>query len=99
MVTKPNLPTPKSVAQSGPTPPMKTPTKIAPPTQVGGVTTSGAGLDNDLANRDRSGDNKFKLPEKVTQQEIKDGSFKYGGGRSAGNRSLADNKARHEEQP
>jgi hypothetical protein len=40
----------------------------------------------------------FKLPEKVTPAEIKDQSFKYGGGRSAGNRSLADNNLRHEKQ-
>jgi hypothetical protein len=93
MVMKPDKPNPPA-----PTGLVKAPSKIAPPTQVGGVSNKGANLD-DTANRDRSGDNKFKLPEKVTQQEIKDGSFKYGGGRSAGNRSLADNKARHEEQP
>lgn len=40
----------------------------------------------------------FQLPEKVSQQSIKDGSFKYGGGRSAGNRSLADNAQRKVEE-
>ena len=46
----------------------------------------------DLANKDH--DAKFKMPDKVTQAQIKDQSFKYGGGRSAGNRSLADNMLR-----
>jgi hypothetical protein len=41
----------------------------------------------------------FKLPEKVTQAQIKDQSFKYGGGRSSGNRSLADNFKRRFFQP
>ena len=41
----------------------------------------------------------FKLPEKVSQEEIKDQSFRYGGGRSAGNRSLKDNRKRQENQP
>lgn len=83
MVTKPNMPVPP--APTG----LKTAPKIEPATVVGGATQIGSGVD--VANRDRTGENNFKLPEKVSQQEIKDGSFKYGGGRSAGNRSLADN--------
>lgn len=51
----------------------------------------------DLANKDHN--SKFKLPEKVTPNQIKDQSFKYGGGRSAGNRSIQANKDRKENQP
>lgn len=85
MVTKSNTPVPPTH-----TVPKKMP-GIEPATVVGGAnakTLSQAG--SDLTNKDRTGDNKFTLPEKVTQQEIRDGSFKYGGGRSAGNRPLPD---------
>jgi hypothetical protein len=51
----------------------------------------------DLANKDR--DASFKLPEKVTPAQIRDQSFKYGGGRSAGNRSMKANKDLKEKQP
>lgn len=93
MVTKPHMP-------SSP------PRKMDPPIQVGGKTTETslpkvskpptyrqdeASPKKDLANKDHN--SSFKLPEKVSQSEIKDGSFKYGGGRSAGNRSLAENIA------
>lgn len=53
----------------------------------------------DPTNRDKTKDNNFKLPEKVTQQEIKDNSFKYGGGRSSGNKSLIDNAMRRATEP
>lgn len=94
MVTKPNTPMPL-----GPTGMKPHPTKIEPAKQVSGF-GSKAGIDKaDPANADKTGDNKFTLPEKVTQQEIRDGSFKYGGGRSAGNRSQLDNNVRKAVEP
>lgn len=51
----------------------------------------------DIANPDR--DAKFAMPTKVSQGDIRDQSFKYGGGRSAGNRSIADNMARKVLEP
>lgn len=50
----------------------------------------------DLANKDRNAS--FKLPEKVSAKDIRDQSFKYGGGRSAGNRSIQANKDRKENE-
>jgi hypothetical protein len=50
----------------------------------------------DLANKDRNAT--FKLPEKVSAKDIHDQSFKYGGGRSAGNRSIQANKDRKENE-
>jgi hypothetical protein len=51
----------------------------------------------DLANKDRN--SSFSLPDKVTPAQIRDQSFKYGGGRSAGNRSMKVNKDLKEKQP
>ena len=51
----------------------------------------------DLANKDHGA--KFKLPENVSQEQIRDQSFKYGGGRSSGNRSLATNNDIQKRQP
>jgi hypothetical protein len=51
----------------------------------------------DLANKDH--DAKFTMPDKVTQSQIRDQSFKYGGGRSAGNRSLKANQDLKAKQP
>lgn len=55
-----------------------------------------SGGKKDLANKDHN--SKFKLPETVSQSDIKSNSFKYGGGRSAGNRSMADNMDRKEDE-
>ncbi len=63
------------------------PTKMADPDSKG----------KDLANKDRNAS--FKLPDKVTQSQIRDQSFKYGGGKSAGNRSMKANKDLKEKQP
>lgn len=89
MVTKPNTPMP-----AGPTGLQKAPTKIEPPKPVSGFSGYRSPTPDDVANKDRSKDISFKLPEKVTQDEIKENSFKYGGGRSAGNRSILENAAR-----
>ena len=95
MVTKPNTEMPESGQE-----PLKKMPKIEPAEIASGVSTQTALPQTaDPANRDKTGDNKFTLPEKVTQKEIRDGSFKYGGGRSAGNRSLADNRKVQEKQP
>lgn len=83
MVTKSNLPVPP--APTG----LKKMPDIRPATVVSGASNTKASAP-DAANADKTGQNKFTLPDKVTQQEIKDGSFKYGGGRSAGNRPLTD---------
>ena len=80
MVTKPDLPTPPASTVPPKLPPIDPATLATSP----GI-KSGSGAD--VANRDRSGDSNFVLPDRVTQQEIKDGSYKYGGGRSAGKRS------------
>jgi hypothetical protein len=93
MVTKPNEP----IFESGQEPLKKMP-KIDPPELATNASYSPkyqADPDSgkkDLANKDR--DASFKLPEKVSAADIKAQSFKYGGGRSAGNRSLADNELR-----
>jgi hypothetical protein len=41
----------------------------------------------------------FKLPETVSARQVQQDSFRYGGGRSAGNRSLAANINRKVNQP
>jgi hypothetical protein len=95
MVTKPNTPMP----ESGQEPLTKMP-KITPATVVAGVSTQTAlPKSANPANADKTGENKFELPDKVTQKEIRDGSFKYGGGRSAGNRSVADNLQSKVQEP
>jgi hypothetical protein len=86
---------------------LKTMPKIAPaelatnaaqnPKYVVDPSTSAARADP--ANSDKTGKDKFELPDKVTQREIRDNSFHYGGGRSAGNRSLIDNRKRQDKQP
>lgn len=92
MVTKPNTPMP-SAAEG-----LKKMPKIDPPELATAASANPkyqadpASPKKDVANADR--DAKFKLPEKVSQKEIHDQSFKYGGGRSSGNRSLADNAQR-----
>jgi hypothetical protein len=89
MVTKPNMPVPP--APTG----LKAMPKIEPmqvatnASQSPKYSADPATTRTDPANKDHNAS--FKLPEKVSQQSIKDQSFKYGGGRSAGNRSLADN--------
>jgi hypothetical protein len=40
----------------------------------------------------------FELPAAVSAKQIQQDSFRYGGGRSAGNRSLADNISRKIDQ-
>jgi hypothetical protein len=102
MVTKPNTPTPATGQE-----PMKKLPKVAPaelatnasqnPNYEADPSTSVAR--KDVANSDKTAQNKFTLPDKVTQKEIRDNSFHYGGGRSAGNRSLSDNRKRQDKQP
>jgi hypothetical protein len=102
MVTKPNTPTPATGQE-----PLKILPKVVPaelatnasqnPKYVADPATSLTR--QDVANSDKTGQNKFTLPDKVTQKEIRDNSFHYGGGRSAGNRSLSDNRKRQEKQP
>jgi hypothetical protein len=41
----------------------------------------------------------FTLPNKVSAQQIQQESFRYGGGRSAGNRSLETNQNMQKRQP
>lgn len=88
--------------------PEKARPKIDPPIQVGGKTNEtslpqgayrpptyrqdAASPKADVVNKDHNAS--FKLPEKVSQSEIRDQSFRYGGGRSAGNRSIAENIGR-----
>ena len=82
MVTKPNTPVPPTSTVPKPLP------KIEPMETVSGVAAgSKTGSNEDVANRDRTGENKFELPRQVTPQEVKDQSYRYGGGRSAGKRS------------
>jgi len=65
---------------------------VAPATPVSGFGESG------IRSRQNSSLD-FRLPTTVTTSEIRDNSFTYGGGRSAGNRSLADNISRKINQP
>lgn len=104
MVTKPT----KQSIPPAPTGLQRAPTKIEPPTPASGFagTNLGGGSGPKTVTERKPGDFKlpgqkdeFKLPEKVSQQEIKDQSFRYGGGRSAGNRSLEENRKRQEKQP
>jgi hypothetical protein len=81
--------TPGSVREQSGTPARARP--VTPPTPASGFGESG------IRSR-QSPSSAFKLPEKVTQSDIRDNSFKYGGGRSAGNRSLADNANRRNNQ-
>jgi hypothetical protein len=83
MVTKPNTPMPDIKPAEIATKASHSPKYSADPA------TSVAR--KDVANSDKTGENKFTLPDKISAADIKGQSFRYGGGRSAGNRSLADN--------
>jgi hypothetical protein len=99
MVTKPNMPVP----------PAPTGLKLGPKQEAPQLATTAAyslkyspeasKVKQDPVNADKTGDNKFKLPDKLTQAEIRDGSFRYGGGRSSGNRSLEANRDMQKRQP
>lgn len=80
MVDKPDKPNPPT--HEG----MDLGKKVEPATMVSGAAGIKSGVGSDVANKDRSKDNSFKLPEKVSASEIKDQSYRYGGGRSAGGR-------------
>jgi hypothetical protein len=111
MVTKPNTPTPANGQEPLKTLPKVAPAELATNASqnpkyaprgeyaapVQEPSTSVAR--KDVANSDKTAQSKFTLPDKVTQKEIRDNSFHYGGGRSAGNRSLSDNRKRQEKQP
>ena len=62
--------------------------KRMPPIEPAKIAAGSAGIkvgsNEDTANRDKTGDVKFKLPETVSPAEIKADSYRYGGGRSAG---------------
>jgi len=66
--------------------------KIQPPKMA-------SGFSKGIHSIERNPTSTYTLPDKVSQKEILDGSFKYGGGRSAGNRSLADNIRQKINQP
>lgn len=100
MVTKPDTPNPPA-----PTGLKKAPTKIEAPQLATTAAYSPkyspdvSSVKTDPTNRDKTGDNGFKLPEKVSPKDIKDQSFKYGGSRSSGNRSLEANRDMQKKQP
>lgn len=75
MVTKPNTRMPVS----GEDPLQKLP-KVAPPQAVSGFAFPGQSAANPTDEQPKS----FKLPNKLTTAEVKDNSFNYGGGRTAG---------------
>jgi hypothetical protein len=103
MVTKPNTPTPATGQEPVKKLPKVEPAELATnasqnPKYVADPATSVTR--KDVANADyRDNGAEFKLPEKVTQAQIRDQSFKYGGGRSAGNRSLEANQKLQRKQP
>jgi hypothetical protein len=53
-----------------------------------------SGFSKDISSREsnHNTNRSFELPEKVSARQIQQDSFRYGGGRSAGNRSLAANR-------
>jgi len=65
---------------------------VASPKPVSGFGESG------IRSRESTPPN-FKLPETVSQRQIQQESFQYGGGRSAGNRSLSANMTRKVNEP
>lgn len=75
-----------------PTPARQPP--IEPPKIVSGQ--SGAGIKSRESNEGEA--RNFVLPERMSFDEIREASYRFGGGRSAGNRSLADNQARQKTQ-
>lgn len=97
MVTKPNLPVPPAPTglQKGrkmEAPQLATTANYSPKYQADPSSPK-----QDSVNKDRNAS--FKLPDKVSQKDIRDGSFKYGGSRSSGNRSLEENRKMQEKQP
>lgn len=99
MVTKPNMPVPPAPTglKSGPkqeAPQLATNAAYSPK-----YAADPSSAKKDPVNADKTAESKFKLPEKVTPAEIRDGSFRYGGSRSAGNRSLEANKDMQRKQP
>jgi hypothetical protein len=77
-----NINTPGAVREQSPTPARRAP--ITPPTPVSGFGETG------IRSRETAPPS-FNLPKTVSARQIQQDSFRYGGGRSAGNRSLASN--------
>jgi hypothetical protein len=77
-----NINTPRAVREQDPTPARRAP--IAAPTPASGFGETG------IRSRE-SAPPSFELPKTVSARQIQQDSFQYGGGRSAGSRSLAAN--------
>lgn len=97
MVTKPNMPVPPAPTglQKGrkmEPPKLATAAPYSPKYQADPDSPS-----KDIANKDRGAT--FKMPDKVPAKEVRDESFRYGGSRSSGNRSLEENRKMQEKQP
>jgi hypothetical protein len=75
-----------AVREQSPTPARRA-ERIQPPTPVSGFGETG------IRSRESTPPS-FELPETVSAADIKAQSFRYGGGRSAGNRSLSANMTR-----
>lgn len=71
-VTTPNTPMPVSGEE-----PLRKAPKIEPPKAASGFAFPGGKGKNDAKSD-------FKLPESVSPSEVRDQSFRYGGGRTAG---------------
>jgi hypothetical protein len=99
MVTKPNMPVPPAPTGLQPGRKMEAPQLATTATYSPKYSGDPSVAKKDPVNADKSADSKFKLPEKVTPAEIRDGSFRYGGSRSSGNRSLEANKDMQKKQP
>ena len=83
------------VREQSPTPARRPP--ITPPTQASGFGETG--IHSRATYEAIPSRPAYTLPEKVTARQVQQESFKYGGGRSAGNRSLAENMMRKVYEP
>jgi hypothetical protein len=99
MVNKPNTPVPPAPTGLKSGPKQEAPQLATTATYSPKYSPDASSSKKDPVNADKTGENKFKLPEKLTPAEIRDGSFRYGGSRSSGNRSLEANKDMQKRQP
>ena len=97
MVTKPSGPNPPAAEGLRKMPKIAAPQLATTASYQPAYRADPAAGKADPANKDRNAS--FKLPETVSQKDTYDNSFKYGGGRSAGNRSQIDTMAKKALEP
>ena len=97
MVMKPNRPVPDAPTGLRVGPKQEAPQLATSASYSPKYSPDVSSVKKDPVNADKGAT--FKLPEKVSPKDIRDQSFKYGGSRSSGNRSLEANRDMQKKQP